>query len=184
VRMRRWRRLVLPMALIAFAVWVQSGCIYIPTFNMTTGGKDATKSVGARGSDKRLQPGVSTRANVRRVLGKPFFATSDGRFLVYSWKRQKRLLIYPQCFMALPEAKAFAMTMEFDGRGLLSGFDVESQQRAPCNGSPATAKRFPPLRVTIHQQDLELADQPQLLEQFRAATRSLRTTTRPSLQYK
>lgn len=178
------RRIALPLGLIGAGLWMLVGCIYIPTFNMTTGAKDATKSVGDAHSDKRLRPGVSTRRNVRKLLGKPFFATADGRFLVYSWKKQKGLLIYPQCFMVLPETDAFAMTLEFGADGVMSGFDVERQPGMASLFSVPNAKRFVPYHVTLHQMELNLQGQPEMLQQFRAATRSIRTTTRPSMRYK
>ena len=178
------RRIVLPLVLIGAGVWLLVGCIYIPTFNMTTGANDATKSVGDARSEKRLRPGFSTRQHVRKVLGKPYFSTPDGRFLVYSWKKQKGLLIYPQCFMVRPEAEAFAMTLEFDADGVMSGFDVERQQGNRYLFDVPNAKRFVPYRVMIHDMELKLQDQPHLLQQLRASTQSVRTTSRPSIQYK
>ena len=172
------QRFVLPLGLLFIGVYVLVGCIYIPTFNATTGAKDARNYVGAANeATKPLKLGMSTRANVHKVLGKPFFRTTDGRFVVYSWKKQKGLLVYPQCFSALPEARAFAMTLEFDSEGVLRSFDVESQQGYAYIGSPPNAKQFTPYRVTIYQMELNLQDQPEKLAQLRAATRAARPTT-------
>jgi hypothetical protein len=178
------RRFMMPLLLAGLGVYLLVGCIYVPTFNATIGGKDATKAVGLVGSTKRLLTGMSTRVIVRRVLGEPYFATSDGRFMVYSWKRQKGLVVWPLCFAAEPEAKAFAMTLEFGSDGVMTAFDLESQQAPGYLFSPPNAPRFKPMRVTLHQQELDLRDQPHLLEQFRATTRSIRPTTQSAQQYK
>jgi hypothetical protein len=175
------KRVALPIALIVIGIALLEGCIYIPTFNMAVGGKDATKSVGPAGSKKHLQPGMSTRQNVQRILGKPFFASTDGRYLVYSWKKQKGFLFYPLCFMAAPEDDAFAMTIEFGGDGVMKGFDIEKGYQQHYLFDLPHSRKFVPYHVTLYQTELNLQDHPKELERFRAATRAAtQRTTRPT----
>ena len=168
-------RFLIPGSLVIVGVWLLVGCIYVPTFNVTVSGKDATKSVGATGSGKKLQPGRGTRENVQQVLGKPYFATSDGRFWVYSWERRKGIQVWPLCFTGGPEDDSFAMTLEFGADGVMRDFELEQGLKRGYLFSVADADQFVPTRVMIHQRELDLEKHhPELLEEFRAATRGAR----------
>lgn len=162
------RPALLPALLIVLGVCLLQGCLYIPTFNATVGGKDAEKLVGP---GKPLQAGISTREQVKKVLGQPFSETSDGRFVVYSWLKRKGLLVYPFCFTAEPQDRSFATTFEFDTNGLLVDYATEEGPRVGFLFSPATGHKFIPQRVMIHQQELRLQNHPELLKRFRTATR-------------
>ncbi|MEA2734173.1 MAG: hypothetical protein QOE14_624 [Humisphaera sp.] len=170
MRTTQTRRVIVPMMLLAVGVWLLQGCLYIPMFNATVGGKEATRYVGESGSGKPLERDLSTSHDVRRMLGNPHFATTDGRFLVYSWLKRKGVMIYPQCFAAEPEDRSFALTFEFDRDGVLRETQIEEGFRMGYLFSPPRGRKFVPFRVTIHQKELELQDRPELLKQFRAAT--------------
>jgi hypothetical protein len=165
------RRSLVPLALIALCIWLTSGCIYIPTFNMTATGKDATQSVGNAGSKMKITPGA-TRDQVLRVLGKPFFSTSDGQYLVYSWERRKGILIWPFCFQASVEDQSYAMLLEFDPQGLLSSFDLQKGRKQAELFELPDSDRFVPVTAKLHQMELDIQrNHPEQLEEFRAATR-------------
>ena len=151
------RRSLPALALIVVGIWLTSGCIYIPTFNATVTGKNAANSVGQAGSKKPITPGTSTRDQVLKVLGKPFYQTSDGHYLVYSWERRKGILIWPLCFHGAPEDISYAMTLEFAPEGLLTAFNIEEgEERSSGYIDPPDADRFVPARVLTYQGQLEI----------------------------
>jgi outer membrane protein assembly factor BamE (lipoprotein component of BamABCDE complex) len=165
------RRTIAPLMLVALGIWLMAGCLYIPTFNATVHGPDASESVGGEGSTKPLKPGA-TRDAVQRVLGKPYFATSDGRYWVYSWEKRKGILVWPLCFSAKPEDRAYALTLEFKDNDIVHDFMLEQGHATVYLWDVRNEDRFVPPRVMVHQMELKIArDHPEMLEEFRATTR-------------
>jgi hypothetical protein len=178
-------RVLLPATLAFVGVYLLVGCIYLPTFNAVVDGPDASAKVGEASSDKTLRVGISTRDDVRRVLGKPFHETADGRLWVYSWKRQKGLLVYPLCFQAFPENKAYATTIEFDERDVIVRHETEVNEGRAYLLSPAAADRFTPARVMYWNVWLRLQANPQLYDRLspqnrEQVIRQIKAATQPA----
>ncbi len=167
--MRSVRR-ALPFVLIVIGLWLLSGCIYVPMFNHTIGGKDATKYVGPSDSNAKLRVGLSSRSAVIRVLGKPFFATDDHRYVVYSWRKRKSSQIWPLCFTIANDDTAYAMTLEFDALNQLVASRVEHRDPSYYLFGVSGAKPFAPTDVIMHQRLWQYRDHPDLLRQLQAAT--------------
>lgn len=90
--MRRIARLVLPLLLIVVGCAALSGCIYLPTFGLGSSGKDLTDVAGPANSARPLREGTATAADVVRLLGRPHYASEDGRRLGYEWRRTNGLV--------------------------------------------------------------------------------------------
>jgi hypothetical protein len=121
---RRRRRFVLPAALIALGLWLQSGCVFIPTFNRTIKGSNVAQKVGAEGSGKPLRLREATREDVIRVLGRPAHASSDGRILAYRWEVQNGVLVLPLCFKGFSVSGERMLVLRFQEDATLARFEV------------------------------------------------------------
>src|SRR2546422_6907260 len=101
--MRRPRialRLIVPATLIVAALWLISGCVFIPTFSVTTKGKNAADQVGGPHSWAKLKTGRATFQDVERILGPPPYATPDGSRIAYTWQTLNGIWLWPLCFAA------------------------------------------------------------------------------------
>ena len=119
-------RLLLPAALAGVGVYLLVGCIYIPTFNATTDGKNHASKVGDAKSRKPIRVGRTHRDDVMRLLGPPPFVTPDGRGAVYPWRALRGVWVMPLCFMVEGMHRYRAMYLTFDANGYLERFQVES----------------------------------------------------------
>ena len=81
------RRIVLPATLVALGVYLLAGCIYIPTFNSATKGKNYASEVGEAASRKPIRVDRTHRDDVMRLLGPPPFVTPDGSAYCHDYVR-------------------------------------------------------------------------------------------------
>ena len=138
----RRTRLVIPLALTAAGLWLLAGCVYIPAFGPTVEGKNASKSVGSKGSRKPVRVGRATRADVVGVLGEPRAATSDRRVLAYTWVVRNGYTIWPLCFAGYPVNGNRTLVLRFGEDGVLRSFEV-LRLNDPVIQISAMGRRFP-----------------------------------------
>jgi hypothetical protein len=72
---------------LAGGVLLPAGCLVIPVDYHAAGSRH---NVSPK-SGERLQPGVSTRADVLLALGEPDFSSEDGGRLGYAWTKVKAI---------------------------------------------------------------------------------------------
>lgn len=113
------RRLVAPLLFIVVGVWLLTGCVYIPTFGRRVSGIDATRYVGPAHSSKQLCMDRATRDDVLRVLGRPYYISSDERAVVYWWRIQNGLTVWPLCFGGYPVYGERTLVLRFNTDGRL-----------------------------------------------------------------
>src|SRR5687767_2486649 len=185
-RARNLARLAVPAVLALLGVTLLVGCIYIPTFNATVDGPDAASKIGPADSKKPLRVGRSTRRDVERVLGKPYFTTSDGRLWVYSWRRRNGVYFYPLCFRGGAMDDAFASVIEFNERDVVERFENETR-RGDRDYVPETssARRFTPYRAMMWDAWVRVQANPSLLdanppEKREELLRRIKAATQPS----
>lgn len=118
-------RLIAPLALLAAGVYLLVGCLPIPAPKSPIRGEDASTKVGKADSRKALRVSRSTRDDVLRVLGRPYFESADGRALVYSWSVRNGFAVWPLCFSAASVEGERTLVLRFDDRAVLRSFTVE-----------------------------------------------------------
>ncbi|MBV8779753.1 MAG: hypothetical protein JO353_00015 [Phycisphaerae bacterium] len=116
--------LILAVAVIVVGLIVVEGCIYIPTFNATVRGKNATNIVGSAQSDRPLRVGMATLRQVRNALGLQYWSATTKNSYSYMWEVQNGLWVGPLCY--IPQHGVRTMTFEFDDSGILRAFHVTS----------------------------------------------------------
>jgi hypothetical protein len=114
------------LILIGAGVWMLVGCIYIPTFNATTEGRNHSGKVGDANSRKPIRVGQTHRDDVMRLLGPPPFVTPDGRGAVYPWRATRGVWVMPLCFMVESMHSYHGVFLTFDERGYLERFQFDS----------------------------------------------------------
>jgi hypothetical protein len=150
------KRLILPGLLVAVGAAVMIGCIPIPTFNAVVAGRDVLRQLDQRDPKSPLKVGIASRSAILAKLGEPFHASEDGRFWVYSWKRQPYFVIWPFCFYADAETNAFAVAVEFDDHGILSHLVYEERPGRSELFDIPSAERFVPQHVQAYENELRL----------------------------
>src|SRR4051812_30229430 len=118
-RFRSTRSLTVAILLIAVAVWLLAGCIYIPTFNATVKGNNVSGEVGPPQSKKLLRTGIATRHDVERLLGPPSCANTDQSEIAYTWTRREALLVWPLCFSSQGYDREMSLVLTFDSTRLM-----------------------------------------------------------------
>ena len=114
--------ILLPILLTALGLWLLSGCIYIPTFDKVTAGRNAAKDVGDARSKKPIRVDFATRDDVIRILGQPPFTSPDRSRVAYSWS-VKRGVMAGICGVQDHEGER-ALVLQFDSSHVLRGFEV------------------------------------------------------------
>jgi outer membrane protein assembly factor BamE (lipoprotein component of BamABCDE complex) len=122
--MKRRTRLLIPLALIILGIYLQSGCIYIPTFDSVKRGRDVSKQVGGEGSRKPIAVGRATRDDVFRLLGDPHYANADRSQVAYTWDVRKAVWVWPLCFQAYDQDGIRSLVLRFNSDGVLQSFQV------------------------------------------------------------
>jgi outer membrane protein assembly factor BamE (lipoprotein component of BamABCDE complex) len=139
--MTRYRGILLPAALLGLAIYVLIGCIPVPGNYKPAGGKERPESnIGLRPDAKKpLHLRISTREQVRYVLGEPTFATPDGRAWGFSYSVNTMSVFWPLCFF-------WGVQPTYDPRHLLIHFDDDGKLRSyqVYKNIPAMMKDAPP----------------------------------------
>ena len=153
MKLTRAIRITAPLALISVGISLLSGCLFIPTFNRTLEGTDASAKVGDAKSRKPLRVGSATRDDVIRLLGAPQHISEDGSVVAYTWKVLNGVWVWPLCFTAENEEGARALILRFDQANMLRGFSISSRDgnivypnhvgRAPLPDELRSARTMP-----------------------------------------
>jgi hypothetical protein len=125
------KRRALPMLLLMLGLWLLAGCFYLPVPQHQVGVKikDLRTVVGDRNSKRPLKVGQATRQQVIALLGNPPFASRDERSVAYVMETESGAWVFPLCFSASPgEARRYAMRLDFDGQGILEGWELADDQ--------------------------------------------------------
>lgn len=118
-------RCIVALLLIAFGVWMLSGCIYVPMFGRPlAGGKNVSKQVGDAKSKKPIRIGKSSAGDIIAKFGAPYAQSADGEVLVYTWKSQNGVTIWPLCFAVEGVDKWSSLVLRIDERGILESTEV------------------------------------------------------------
>jgi hypothetical protein len=178
------KRLILPGLLVAVGAAVMIGCIPIPTFNAVVAGRDVLRQLDQRDPKSPLKVGIASRSAILAKLGEPFHASEDGRFWVYSWKRQPYFVIWPFCFYADAETNAFAVAVEFDEGGVASDVVFEERPGRSTGWNIPSAERFIPTHVMLYDHLLKLQVDPEFNklppDERERTLKLLKAGTRPS----
>jgi hypothetical protein len=121
---RRRVRLLAPLMLIVLGTWLLSGCVFIPTFGVTTKGRNAASEVGEKFSWSKLKTNRATMSDVVRVLGAPPYASADGRQLAYTWQALNGWWVWPFCFTAQSDHSYRTLVLTFDEGQVLRDYKV------------------------------------------------------------
>ena len=122
--MKHHSRLIPPVLLIIFGLWLLHGCIYIPTFGTKVSGENAAKQVGDAKSRRPLRVGHATRDDVLKLLGEPYVASADGSAMAYGWTVRNGIAFWPLCFYANSVLGERTLVLRFDERGVLRHYEV------------------------------------------------------------
>ena len=124
--MRNALRLFLPVSIAVTVALALVGCIYIPGNYQRIDGKPRPETlIGEEGSEKKLWVGQATRADVERVLGAPDVSPKPGApFVVYSYRITTGYNLFLCWAMSYPNHKERFLRLDFDERGILSGYKV------------------------------------------------------------
>lgn len=115
-------RLAVPATLALVGAGVLSGCIFIPTFGVTTHGKNIAGEVGDARSRKPVRVDRATIEDVYRILGPPEYATPDNSQVAYTWRVLNGVWVGLLC--AGPQEGSRALVLTFDREGVLRSFAV------------------------------------------------------------
>ena len=130
-------RIALPVLVIVPLVWLMVGCVYIPWFeqvHLAPGRPDFRNRDGgsALGS---LTDGLTTRAQILRLLGEPLARSGNRRVIVYTLHTQHGIWIEPLCFHVTPGGQyLYALGLRFDERGILEAHHLVVTDIAPDVG--------------------------------------------------
>lgn len=138
--MRKPQRMILPILLIAFGLWLLAGCLFIPTFDKTIGGQKVSDQIGNSESNRPLKIGHASRQQVVKLLGEPHYIAPDGGRIAYTWKVLNGIWVWPLCFDTYEQEGARAIILHFDQRGVLESFHLERQ-----NGNFLYNLQMPPV---------------------------------------
>src|ERR1041384_8305919 len=117
--MKSKARMGIAVALTLLGAAALSGCLIIPTFNVTTDGRNVSRDVGNADSRKPVRIGFS-RDQVVQVLGPPHFANDDGSMIAYRWQVMESIVIAPLCGMWADAQKSSRyLGLRFDEDGTL-----------------------------------------------------------------
>ena len=97
------RRLALPLGLIVLSLWLLVGCLYLPTgenVHLTGSKKDFRSMPGYDAAQKPRVAGRFTRRGIEGVLGRPPYASDNGRRVMYVIHVKTGLAFAPLCFTA------------------------------------------------------------------------------------
>jgi hypothetical protein len=118
-----FRKLVLPLAILAPLLWLMAGCLYVPWFeHRIDSGPNVRELVGSSGD--KLVPGRVTRAQITNLLGEAPYVSGDGNAIGYVTTTSVGTWVYPLCFGAeTADARVYVLRLVFDPAGKLVRHD-------------------------------------------------------------
>jgi hypothetical protein len=124
-----WRRVRLASAFFMMAVGVilLVGCIYLPIPEHGTdwSKKDFRPFISGGDPNSPIRRGITTRAQIIKLLGKPYFEIAETRAIVYKYNTARDFVIWPLCFIAQPGYHdSFAVKFDFDAGGTLLDWET------------------------------------------------------------
>jgi hypothetical protein len=135
---------IMPATLIFAGVACLSGCIFVPTFNMTRGGTNAAGKIGDAKSSKPVRLGTTTREQVLTVLGAPAAVSYNGRDVAYRWEVLNGFWLAPLCFSTL-DARGYRLAvLRFDDAGVLRSVEYEKEDTGLNFGATWGGTTVPP----------------------------------------
>lgn len=131
---------ILPRLLIILGLCLLSGCIFVPMINFYAPfsaerlitelpGIDPRPYIGEPGSKRPIIVGVTTEAELIKLMGPAGFKSDDGRALGYRWSTTHGywILLAPTCFSATPgNVRTYIARFTFDAHGILQRIDTAS----------------------------------------------------------
>lgn len=129
LRRRRVWRVALPASVLGLLVWVMVGCIYVPTWErvqLTGAEQDFRPLVGsAKDGQWRFAADRVTRSEVERLLGRPPYASADGRRVAYTLTSRRGLWVVPLCLsVGSGTEKLAALGLEYGPDGVVASYAV------------------------------------------------------------
>ena len=135
---------IVPATLIFLGVASLSGCIFVPTFNVTHGGTNAADKIRDAKSSKPVLLDVTTRGQVLHALGEPAAVSQNGRDVAYRWEVLNGLWLAPLCFSTL-EARGYrAAVLRFDDSGMFKSVEYEKKDTGLNFGASWGGTTVPP----------------------------------------
>jgi len=126
---RVFRGIILPTMVLLPLIAVMVGCIYIPTWERVDLGDTRRdfRPIVKTTSKYPLLIGMTTRADIEKVLGPPPFSTLDGHHVVYVIEARRGFWTAPLCFFLLnrdAHTEQIGLDIDYRPNGILSSYRV------------------------------------------------------------
>lgn len=137
-----WQRILIHLLVAGFPF--VSGCVKVATGNFYIKGIEIKEIVGDE-SDSLIQTDITQRDRVRKLLGKPFFESKDGRVQVYEAAQSHRwhLNILPVALAGSLEGSKL-LRVDYDDRGVVNGYAIKMKSDR-VDRDEAVRSRWPDL---------------------------------------
>jgi len=134
-------KIILPLFLSLFGMWLLIGCIYlpIPEHSVDWSKTDFRPFLEASGSSPSIVRGKTTWREIVALLGRPYSASIDQTELIYTYDTEWDVTIWPLCFFVdrnnqalFPGGKRqIAVRFVFDAQDLLSDWKMAEDRGKP-----------------------------------------------------